>query len=243
MTNEQRLECLLDTFETIESKEEIWDPLFDYVKSLGVDAMGCYHLPPPGALDFDEKFFVARGLDEEDVTQHRRNHNMFANPLEDRSRPLMSPIFWSKICSTLNFTEDQWLFIQKLYSKGHLNGVVIPVHGHNGRNGCVVLRFEDARRQYTQSEIRRLQWAAQCAHQKFCKLHSEARNKPASLTAREQEILTWVARGKSNSVIADIIGISQHTVNGYLRRIYLKTGTSDRTTASLRGIGEALIGY
>jgi len=42
-------------------------------------------------------------------------------------------------------------------------------------------------------------------------------------------------------VIADIIGISQHTVNGYLRSIYLKTNTSDRTTAVLRGLGDGLI--
>jgi len=54
---------------------------------------------------------------------------------------------------------------------------------------------------------------------------------------------TWVARGKSNAVIADIVGISQHTVNGYLRRVYLKTQTSDRTTAALRAIGDSLIDY
>ncbi|RZV42686.1 MAG: DNA-binding response regulator, partial [Acidimicrobiales bacterium] len=48
-------------------------------------------------------------------------------------------------------------------------------------------------------------------------------------------------RGKSNSSIADIIGISPHTVNGYLRSVYLKTGVSDRTSAALVGVRTALI--
>ena len=91
--------------------------------------------------------------------------------------------------------------------------------------------------------MRILQSTCQYAHLTFCRLQTKSRKKSTSLTTREQEILTWVAHGKSNAVIADIVGISRHTVNGYLRRIYLKTGTSDRTTASLRGIGEGLINY
>lgn len=56
------------------------------------------------------------------------------------------------------------------------------------------------------------------------------------LSPREREVLCWVSRGKSNSVIADILGISQHTVDTHIRRIFRKLGTTDRTTASIRAM-------
>ena len=61
------------------------------------------------------------------------------------------------------------------------------------------------------------------------------------LSARELEILDWVARGKSNSVIADILSLSGATVDTYLRRIYDNLDVSDRTSAAVRGVGMGLI--
>ena len=54
-------------------------------------------------------------------------------------------------------------------------------------------------------------------------------------------MLGWVARGKSNSMIGDILGISAHTVDAHMRRICLKLGVSDRISATVRGIGVGLI--
>ena len=55
-----------------------------------------------------------------------------------------------------------------------------------------------------------------------------------ALTRREVEILTWIARGKSNVDIAQILGISPHTVDTYCRRVMSKLDTSSRTTAAVR---------
>ena len=61
------------------------------------------------------------------------------------------------------------------------------------------------------------------------------------LSSREKEILDWVARGKSNSVIAEILEISPGTVDTYMRRIYVKLDVSDRTSAAVKGVGMGLI--
>ncbi|MDB2438741.1 LuxR family transcriptional regulator [Hellea sp.] len=236
------LDALLESFENIFTAEELWDSLFGFTKTLGVEALAYHHLPPPGAMDFDEKIFIARGFTPESVIDYKRRHSFFSSPFENRTLSLNEPIFWSNIKNKIPYSEDQWATINNFYLT-HNNGIIIPVHGPNNRNGCFILRFKDPNRRYSKAEVRKLQWICQYAHNKFCNLQTKHRKNPKSLTTREQEILTWVARGKSNSVIADIIGISQHTVNGYLRRIYLKTGTSDRTTASIRAIGEALIDY
>ena len=96
---------------------------------------------------------------------------------------------------------------------------------------------------FTRDNVHMVGLAAYLAHLQFCRIRAKESGEIVNLTRREKEVLTWGARGKSNSVIADIVGISQHTVNGYLRRIYLKTGTSDRTSAAVRAIGDSLIDY
>jgi DNA-binding CsgD family transcriptional regulator len=52
------------------------------------------------------------------------------------------------------------------------------------------------------------------------------------LTQREAEVLLWVARGKSNRDIADILTLSPRTVNKHLEQIYAKLGVENRTSAA-----------
>ena len=51
------------------------------------------------------------------------------------------------------------------------------------------------------------------------------------LTARETEVLRWVAAGKSNAQIGAILRISARTVQKHLQNIYDKLGVENRTAA------------
>jgi DNA-binding response OmpR family regulator/DNA-binding CsgD family transcriptional regulator len=53
-----------------------------------------------------------------------------------------------------------------------------------------------------------------------------------SLTLREAEVLVWIARGKSNRDIAEILGLSPRTVNKHLEQIYTKIGVENRASAA-----------
>ncbi len=54
----------------------------------------------------------------------------------------------------------------------------------------------------------------------------------ASLTPRETEVLTWLARGKTNRDIAEILGMSHRTVNKHLEHIFEKLGVETRAAAA-----------
>jgi DNA-binding CsgD family transcriptional regulator len=56
------------------------------------------------------------------------------------------------------------------------------------------------------------------------------------LTAREREVLDWVAAGKTNRDIAAILGASPRTVEKHLERIYEKLGVETRTAAAMRAL-------
>ena len=52
------------------------------------------------------------------------------------------------------------------------------------------------------------------------------------LTKREAEVLTWVARGKSNAEIATILQVCTKTVDKHLEHVYPKLGVENRTAAA-----------
>jgi len=62
---------------------------------------------------------------------------------------------------------------------------------------------------------------------------------PASLpglTVRERDVLGWVAAGKTDRDIADILAISSRTVHKHLEHVYAKLGVETRTAAVMRAL-------
>jgi DNA-binding response OmpR family regulator len=55
-----------------------------------------------------------------------------------------------------------------------------------------------------------------------------------ALTGRESEVLLWIAKGKSNKDIGDILGLSARTVNKHLEQVYVKLGVENRASAAVR---------
>jgi DNA-binding NarL/FixJ family response regulator len=62
-----------------------------------------------------------------------------------------------------------------------------------------------------------------------------------ALTDRELEVLTLLARGKSNKEIAAMLLISETTVKGHLRNIFTKVNALSRTEATTTALRRGLI--
>jgi DNA-binding NarL/FixJ family response regulator len=62
-----------------------------------------------------------------------------------------------------------------------------------------------------------------------------------SLSPRELDVLTWVARGASNKEIAQHLHISEATVKSHLLHIFEKLGVNDRTQAVTCAVQKGLI--
>lgn len=54
------------------------------------------------------------------------------------------------------------------------------------------------------------------------------------LTQRESEVLLWIARGKPNRDIGEILGLAARTVNKHLEQIYVKLGVENRASAAVK---------
>lgn len=209
----------------------------------GVVMASYSHLPPPGASDYAPTFGVTSDGFPRDWVSRYVNESLFElDPIPEMAFEQMEPVWWSDAMRSPDLTPPQKHFFEVILDAKLGDGLGIPLFGAYGRNGYAGLGFGGPRPQLSRMEILRLQWACQLGHNRYC--HLLAENAPAdlALSPRESEILSWIAKGKSNSVIAEIIGVSSNTVDTHLKRIYQKLDVTDRVTAALRGLATGLIG-
>ena len=60
--------------------------------------------------------------------------------------------------------------------------------------------------------------------------------KQLELTARESEVLLWIAKGKTNREIGQILGTSPKTINKHSEKIYKKLEVDNRTSAATKAL-------
>lgn len=63
----------------------------------------------------------------------------------------------------------------------------------------------------------------------------------ATLTTRESEVLRLIAKGLSVADAAGLLGLSRHTVAGYLKDVYRKLSVGTRAEATLEALRRGLI--
>jgi len=82
----------------------------------------------------------------------------------------------------------------------------------------------------------KMRWLVNIAHLALSRLFvSElVRESQPDLTCREVEVLKWTADGKSSCEIADLLSISENTVNFHIKNSVVKLRTANRTAAVVR---------
>jgi DNA-binding NarL/FixJ family response regulator len=68
----------------------------------------------------------------------------------------------------------------------------------------------------------------------------ERRSRPA-LSAKELEILQLIVQGRSNKEIGAQLNITEFTVKGHLKNIFLKLQVADRTEAAIKAVWEGIV--
>lgn len=149
------------------------------------------------------------------------------------------PVRWTEAWRGAQVTAEERQFLEAMRSVAFSDGYSLPCYGPANRNA--VISIGKMLHEVEPAVLSMLHFAAQAAHLRICALFADESALDRQLSSREKEILDWVARGKSNTVIADILEISPGTVDTYMRRIYEKLDVSDRTSAAVKGVGMGLI--
>jgi DNA-binding CsgD family transcriptional regulator len=234
--------ALGDTLEEImaaTSLDEIWALLVQHFQGHGFGAIA-YLMFDKDRLDRGVAFF-SEGIAP--AVAH-----VFAERGYGRHAPALrvamtsgQPGLASRLARSQILTPDERAHREAIMEAGLTEALILPLYGPAGRNAAVFLgqRFDDM--SYDALDWSEMQMVAQAAHSRSFAVVPQRGPESHGLSDREVEILRWVAQGKSNGMIAEILGIAPGTVDTYLRRLFEKLEVSDRTAAAVKGMGLGLL--
>ncbi|MEM8788622.1 MAG: LuxR family transcriptional regulator [Pseudomonadota bacterium] len=243
---DQIADSALDTFFDICARatwaEPLWQATITYFEAQGVSRVVYHHMPPLGTPDEGRIRVATHGFPQDWVRKYIRGKLYRVDPIPAHASMVEQPFRWSEIRDLRGLSAAEVAFLDSAAEADLGDGWAIQAFGPGGRNGYFGIGMPPC--PIDRRSIQTFQAVCQAAHLRYCRITRDYAGDRPVLSDREAELLHWVARGKSNSVIAEIMRISPHTVDAYMRRIFLKLGTTDRISAAVRALGLNLIrGY
>lgn len=124
---------------------------------------------------------------------------------------------------------------------GLRGGITVPVSAPGARWGLVTLSSAATTNlRELAPRIASALYVATCFQSSLQRLRARELRRP-TLSAREQDILRWVALGKTSWDVARILSISEHTVNYHLQRVAAKLAVRGRRAACAQALALDLI--
>ncbi|CAH0339698.1 Transcriptional activator protein LuxR [Rhizobium sp. CECT 9324] len=127
-----------------------------------------------------------------------------------------------------------------LFHRFRMNrGAYFPVHDATGARGAV--SFSGERQPFTMREMMELSYLAAHVFNRLAEIRDMDSRNSDMLTERELDCLNWTAAGKTSVEIAEILTLSEHTINHYLNRATKKLDAVNRTQAVAKALRLGLI--
>jgi len=149
-----------------------------------------------------------------------RQHIGQADPVHRACQTTAVGFTWSQLPRMIPLTRRDHRLLEAAAKQGLGEGFTVPAHVPGEVNGsCSFATTRGRPLQAEQLATAQLVGAfAFEAARRLAKREHQNLSDPARFSERERDCLIWVARGKSDSEIATILGISPETVHQYMKQ-------------------------
>ena len=179
------------------------------------------------------KFAMANNYPAEWQAQYAKENYLAVDPTVAHGIKSVQPVMWDARAdmSAPEFWEDA-------RSHGLKIGWAQSFIGANGAVGMLTLARSNE--EISPAEIRengmRMSCLVQIAHQGMAHIMGgpAAHEQPFMLSAREIEVLRWSADGKTSGEVAQIMAISERTVNFHITNALEKLGANNKTAGVVK---------
>ena len=165
--------------------------------------------------------------------KYAQSNYIQVDPTVKHAMKSQMPMVWSD--EVFESTPDFWEEAQSHQIR--VGWAQATLDGQGFRGMLVVSRGRDAlSAPELDAKTPHLAWLTQVAHQLMATLLKPrfVQGVNENLSSREIEILRWTADGKTSSEIADIIHISERTVNFHVNNAIVKLNVANKTAATVK---------
>lgn len=183
---------------------------------------------------------IITSLPAEFMSQFDRDLMLENSPVAKQLRNTVIPFSYDVENGKAYQADKSFTASAELAKKFHLpRGTYFPAHDRIGNRGAV--GFFGDRAAFSLIEMLELHMVSTCVYDRIAAIRSLDERPREALSDREIDCLNWTAAGKTSVEIAEIVGLSEHTVNHYLNRATKKLDTVNRTQAVAKALRTGLI--
>ncbi|KEQ09267.1 MAG: LuxR family transcriptional regulator [Alphaproteobacteria bacterium] len=194
------------------------------------------NLPPLTSLTLSSNTVITN-LPAELIAAFDRESLLASSPVLKRLRESAVPfaLDMSTVSKERGSSASEEMFGRYGLSKG----AHFPVHDGTGLRGSIALIGD--RTVFDIQQMMELSYLFIHVYEALGQIRSLTMRAADTLSDREVDCLNWTAAGKTSAEIAEILGLSEHTVNHYLNRAAKKLDTVNRTQAVAKALRTGLI--
>jgi LuxR family transcriptional regulator, quorum-sensing system regulator SolR len=221
----------LHTLSNAPDERALFERLVHVVRELGFDHCS-YGIRSPLPIS-DPKIMVFDNYNEYWRMRYNQMNYFTVDPTVKHGMSSLLPLVWSDgvFAQARNFWEDA-------RGQGLCHGWAQPCRDPAGTTGMlsVARSHEPLTEQELQDKVPRLVWITQVLHVKMTELtvNKLLPDREVRLSGREREIIRWTAEGKSAGEIAEILRLSERTVNFHIGNVVHKLNAANKTAAAVR---------
>jgi LuxR family transcriptional regulator, quorum-sensing system regulator BjaR1 len=216
--------------------DEVQDLLSEELGRHGFTQYIMTDVPPPRQRLDD--YTIVNGCTLDWYAHYTEMNLHLHDPIARQMRSAIDPFFWDEVI--INGDDQEHRMFHDMSAFGLIEGFSVPICSPSGDKSCVAMGGEHVDRH---PRVRlALQIVSIHAHARARALRTKLpRTAPKAapqrrLTAREREVLKWVACGKTDWEIGEILTISKETSFAHVRNCCRKLDASTRPQAVAKAI-------
>jgi len=212
--------------------------LLAYASGFGFDSFVITELPPVG-IDLGSHIILSAWPQPwyQRYTSLKHYDN---DPVARQAWNTIAPFVWSEALAKIGLTPKERHVMDEASDFGLCDGLIVPLHTISGFSSCISLAGSQL--DLPPRAIDATYLVAIHAYEAVNRLqhnvnpHEQAKRSEQKLTPREREVLSWVARGRTDKDIGTICGISRKTVSSHVTNAAEKLGALNRTHATVEAL-------
>lgn len=184
---------------------------------------------------------LVRSYPDEWMKHYSANNYINYDPTYRYALKTKGAFTWKSLKDILPLAKKEKLVMHEAEEAGLKNGVTLSIHGPYGEVIGFGFASDTCHQDLDKNQLSLLYAIANQFHLTYSSFEDASPPASIKLSDRQREILQWSAVGKSRAVIAEIMDISDDTVDDHFRHIFKKLECNDRTVAVLKAIQLGLI--
>ena len=231
----------VESLDDVDSVDATWASFLAFAHQFGFTHGGLADMPGPHERiedttlclswpdEWRERYFSQNYIAEDPANLHLVRSN--------------EPYTWNEMLGFPYYNKRQRRIVSEASEFGLTTGLIVPLTGL--LTGPALVTIAGGSIDFSTRERAELHLAAIYAHARIRNLSGRKRVFPQAprLSPRERECLQWVAAGKTDWEISEILSISEKTANSHIERVKRKYGVTTRMQAVVHGLRAGAIRF